>query len=110
MGEKRTPKETETIFKAMAKAMVSGKPNPMYQQKAELIVMGEIDGTQKQVVLSRDKISRTIYNITIDGEYLGQVLHTTAGWGIYPIEGSWLKGKNCDFILNAVINAENIET
>jgi len=40
-------------------------------------------------------------------EYHGQVIKNISGWGVYPHEKSWLKGENCDVILQAVLNAEN---
>jgi len=35
MAKKKTAKETETIFKAMAKAMVSGNPKPKTKKKVK---------------------------------------------------------------------------
>lgn len=106
MADKKSPEETAKMFDAMTKAFVKGKPTSMNHNKAEIIVFGPLLNEQKQVVLSRDRLSTTIYNITIDKEYHGQAIRMSNGWGVYPIEGSSLKGENCDFIIQAILNTE----
>ena len=80
------------------------KPN-----RKEIIVIGTIGDQQKEIILSEQ--STTIYNISIDKEYQGQVLQLTGKWGVYLIPESWLNGEEYDEmrqeIRRAVLNAEN---
>lgn len=78
----------------------------MNLNRKEIIVDGTIGNQQKQIILSKGPFT-AIYHIMIDKEYHGQVIKNISGWNAYPHEKSWLKGENCDLILQAVLNAEN---
>ncbi len=78
----------------------------MNENYNEIIITGLIGNQQKQIIVKKRFPSDGIYDFWIDKEYLGQVIRNTNGWGVYPHEESWLKGENCDVILQAVINAE----
>ena len=69
-----------------------------------IIVFGTIDNQQKELRLIPERFTQTIYNIMIDDVYHGQVIRMVNGWGVYPHDQSSLKGKNCDFIVDAVLN------
>lgn len=73
----------------------------------EIIVIGTIGNQQKQIILSKEHPFSTIYHITIDKVYQGQVIKNINGWGVFPHEESSLKGENCEVILQAVLNVEN---
>ena len=73
----------------------------------QIIVTGTIGNQQKQIISQKRFPTDGIYDIWIDKEYQGQVLKMTGRWGVYPHEESWLKGENCDLILQAVLNIEN---
>jgi hypothetical protein len=79
----------------------------MNPNSKEIIVIDTIGNQQKQIVLSNEHQFSEIYHIVIDKEYQWQVLKMTGRWGVYPHKESWLKGENCDVILQAGLNAEN---
>lgn len=77
----------------------------MYNPKLPLIVFYEIDGKQRQVILTKHHgVAR--YRIDMDTEYLGEVQLQRYQWKVFPYVGSWLQGKDTDPILQAVIEAE----
>jgi endonuclease G, mitochondrial len=71
---------------------------------------GEIDNQEKQVILRRENSFSDIYHIMIDNKNEGQVLKITGSWGVFPNESSSLKKEKSNFILRAVINAEEHTT
>lgn len=70
-----------------------------------IIVIETIGNKKREIVLTKQRVV-PIYHITIDKEYLGDVLQINFKWCVVPFEGSWLKDENTDAILQAVLNAE----
>ncbi len=71
-----------------------------------IIVIGTIGNQAKQIILTKVFPHDSIYNVEIDGKWEAQVIRHQGGWKVHPAEGSWLKGQDCDVILQAVKNAE----
>lgn len=78
--------------------------NPNANTK-EIIANCSIGNQLKRVILHKER-GVSLYHIMIDKEYEGQVIYQS-GWKVVPHEESWLNGKNCDEILQAVLNNEN---
>ncbi len=74
-------------------------------KKNEIIVMPTIKGKQVKVVLQQELPYSTTYNMWVDNEYEGMITFLGKVWKVIPKEKSWLKGENCEEILEAALNA-----
>jgi hypothetical protein len=71
-----------------------------------ITVTGKIGDQEKQIILRKNDPFTDVYDIMIDKNFEGQVLKYVGRWKVYPIQKSWLNGKDCSMILQAVLNFE----
>lgn len=79
----------------------------MSHQTKPIIVSATIANKQRLITMFKDFPLSTTYHVLIDKEHEAEAIRNSNGWKVFPREGSWLKGENCDEIIQAILNIEN---